>query len=268
MIFDHANYINFLKSYIQSLGKNRRGELKRISEFLGISSTLTSQIIAGDRLLSIDHGIHLAEYLGLTDSQRDYFILLIEFERAGSQKSRSYFKERIKEAQKENSKVENRISYVKKLSEKNRAVFYSSWLYSAIHIFSSLKKGGVTHSEVASTFRIELSKAREIGEFLVETGICTAHKDKLKPGVQSTYLEKTSPHIISHHSNWRVKTIQIADFLTDEDLMVTAPVSISKSDFKKIRKKIVDLISDVSKTVKETDATEIACLNIDWVTIK
>jgi hypothetical protein len=44
-------------------------------------------------------------------------------------------------------------------------------------------------------------------------------------------------------STWRVKALQRAELLTDEELMFTAPLSISEKDFAYLREEIVKLIT-------------------------
>ncbi len=54
----------------------RRAEenTKKMAEFLGIPSSVLSQILSGQRELGMEHAYVLAEYMGLMSLERDYFI--------------------------------------------------------------------------------------------------------------------------------------------------------------------------------------------------
>jgi hypothetical protein len=47
-------------------------------------------------------------------------------------------------------------------------------------------------------------------------------------------------------------------------MMYTGQVSLSKEDFERIRETLSDALKDIMKTVKDSPADEVACLNIDW----
>ena len=52
--------------------------------------------------------------------------------------------------------------------------------------------------------------------------------------------------------------------LSDRELVVTAPVVLSKADVLEFRKKIVLLIEDLKEIVTQSKSEEIMTLNIDW----
>lgn len=150
------------------------------------------------------------------------------------------------------------------LNDAERAVFYSSWLYPAIHLFLGVKKEGVTIEEISARFDFNRAKITDILNFFLRTGLATEKKGLFQPGVQSTFVEQGSPYLTKHHSNWRIKAIQKIENLSEQELMFTAPVSISKKDFSRIREKMAHFIKEISEIVKDSEAEEIAHLNLDW----
>ena len=85
---------------------------------------------------------------------------------------------------------------------------------------------------------------------------------------QSTHLEKGSPHLSRFQKDWRLIAIEHAQKLSEDELMFTGPVTLSKSDFLKLREQLVQNIKDFLKVVHPSEAEEIACLNIDWFWVK
>jgi hypothetical protein len=68
--------------------------------------------------------------------------------------------------------------------------------------------------------------------------------------------------------NWRTKALQGHEGLSSEELAFTAPMSIAKKDFEKIREKIMTCIKDSIDVAKESEAEDLAFLNIDWMWVK
>ena len=60
-----------------------------------MQSTLLSMIISGQRELSFEQAYDLSQYLQHTPLESEYFLALVQFERAGNQRLRKYFEEKI-----------------------------------------------------------------------------------------------------------------------------------------------------------------------------
>ena len=87
-------------------------------------------------------------------------------------------------------------------------------------------------------------------------------------GVQSTFVERGSPHLMKHHANWRVKAVQDSDLMRETDLMFTGQISLSNSDFLFLRERITEFIKLASERAKDSKAEDVACLNIDWFRVR
>ncbi len=257
----------YLRHYISALPKNGRGEALKIARHLGVSTTLISQILTGEKSFTLEQAQSLVGYLGLTEIETDYLLFMVQLERAGSADLKKFWQGKLREIQDRALKISNRIKPAHNLSEQERAVFYSTPLYSAIRLFTSVGKKGKSLGEICDRFELPRAKTTEMLRFLCETGLCVLKSERYFMGTQSTHLEFGSPHLFRHHSNWRVKAISRSERLSDKELMYTAPVSLSKEDFEELREKMVVFIQDFLKTVHASPAEEVACLNLDffWV---
>lgn len=263
-IFEFSNYRDFIRGYVRNLGKAGHGELSKIASHLRISTTMLSQIMSGQRDFNTDHAYDLAEYLELTELETDYLYLLVEIERAGTHKNKSYLKKKLNQTKEESLKLSKRIQLEKSLNESERATFYSSWIYAAIHLFLGVDKRGVTIEEICQRFDLNRQKTSEILQFFLQTGLAKEKNGRYLTGVQSTFLEQGSPHLLRHHANWRVKAIQKSETLTPRELMFTAPISISKKDFDHLRERITQFLKELSDIVKKSEPEIVANLNLDW----
>lgn len=265
-IFNFSDYRSFLKYYIKGLPKSGRGQVNKIASFLGVNSTLVSQVLGARKNFTLEQGQILTEFLGLDSLAADYFLLLLQFEKAGTKKLKDYFKRKITQTLDSSLDIKNRVVVDRALTDQERAIFYSSWLYSAIRLYCSLDDGK-TIDEVCERFSIERIKSLEILQFLVNAHLCTNEGGIYKLSSQKTHLEQGSLFLLRHYSNWRIKAIQRSENLGKKELMFTAPFSISFSDFEKIREEFLSIIQKLYATVGETTPQNIACVNIDlfWV---
>lgn len=262
-VFDHDSYKKFVLAYVTSMENHGWGEWARIAKKLNISSTLISQIFRGSKELTPDQAFELTEYWGLSDLESDYFILLVQIERAGTQKYRLLLQKKLDLLKEKAQNLKDRLPQDSVLTEETKTFFYSSWLYSALWVLSSIPKYQSIDAmaQVTGYPRHQIRKALD---FLITHGLCYESASKITIGPQQIHLESSSPLIGRHHSNWRQKAIEKSDKITSSELMFTAPLSISKEDFMKLRNKIVTFIAEIGVLVKKSPAEITACLNIDF----
>jgi len=263
-IFEFSESRVYLRDYVARLPKEGRGELTRIAQRLGINTTLLSQIMSGSRDFTPEQALELSRYLGHTEIDTDYFGLLVQCERAGSATLKAHLKKKIAQTKTEALKLVRRISHDKRLSPAECSQFYSSWIYSAVHLFTSTKTNGVDINEICDRFKVSRARANQVIQFLIQAGLVTAAGDRYKISVQSTFLEKGSPDLLKHHANWRVHAINRADSLLDSELMFTGQASLSERDFARLRDLLAEFIKTTSQTAKDSEPENLACLNIDW----
>lgn len=267
-IFNFDNYREFLQNHLASLPKKGRGEIAKMAKALGVHSTLMSLILSGQRELSNEQAYMLAQYLNLTDTETDFFCALVQLDRTSQHQYKKHLKKNLDKMRSEALKLSNRVIHDRKLSAEEQSIYYSSWIYSAIRLLSSTKEKGITINDIIERFKLDRKKVVAVLQALQNAQLVTEEKDHYLLGSQIVYLEKDSPHVVKHHSNWRLKALSKADRLDEQELMFTFPHSISKKDFLKVREQIADLLKSVSATVKESPAEDIACLNIDYFWIE
>jgi len=266
-LYNFSSYRAYLTDYIAHLPQKGRGEIKRMSQVIHIHPTLMSMILSGSRDLTAEQAFDLSHHLQHTDMEADYFLALVQLERAGNQRLKTHLKKSIEKIKSEATKISNRFEHERKLTDEERAVFYSSWIYSAIRLFCSTDEKGKTVSDIAARFDLPRQKVLEILNFLKATGLVTEQSDHFQLGISRTFLEHGSPHLPRHHMNWRVKSMQKIDRISDKELMFTFPLSISKTDFAKVREELAEVLKKISGIVKDSPAEDIGCLNMDlfWI---
>ena len=231
---------------------------------VGVSPALFSQIMAGDRAFTPEGGLLLSEYLALGEKETDYLLMLIDYERAGSQKLKARVLARLKESQDASDKISNRIKKDGELSSETRATYYSSWSYTAVRNLTAIK-GFQTVDAIAARLAMPRPVIAKVIEFLLEQGLCKLQVDGgVTYGPAWTHLGNDSRLVNKNHQNWRVRALSKMEMSRDEDLYFTGTMSMSESVAKEVRQLLPGVIENIQKLVMPSDSETVRCLGIDW----
>jgi uncharacterized protein (TIGR02147 family) len=263
--FEYIDYRLLIRDRQKQMPGGGRGLLTRLSEHLRIKTSLLSQIMGGARSLSEDQALETAEFLGLDQNEAHYFVLLVQQERASSQKLKKLLEKELLRLRQDALVLAKKFSNQETLSEADKLTFYSTWIYSAVHLFCSLKPDGVTSDEIMKRFKISRRRATEIINFLARTKFIEEKNQRYNMSVQTTFVPKGSPNLLRHHTHWRLKALQQVDQISDQEIMYTAQYTLSRTDFERVRLQIVELLKSVDELVLPSPAEEIAIFNLDWI---
>ena len=266
-IYKFNSYCKFLIDYIQSRPKGGRGEILRMAEALEVHPSLVSQVLNRLKDFNLEQAMKMAQYLNLTSNEIEYFMNLVQLERASTPELIKYFQQKIKIQKDLSKELHHRVQKDKNLTDEEKATLYSHWLYLATWLLTSLKKGK-TLEQIAEWFNIPKERVESIIKFLVDAQLCQYSNGHFVIGHQSVHIERGSPHLYKHHSNWRLKAIEAADQISSDELMYTAPISISKKDFDTVREKLLQIIKEVTEVALKSEAENIACFNLDFFWLK
>lgn len=262
-LFEIENFRSYLTSWIKTKG---RGESRRIATSLAMHTTLISQVLNGHKCLTEEQTSRLCKYMCLSNLETDYFLKLIQIERAGSEDLRNLYKRHLKQIRLQADEVRSHVPESRELSEQDRAIFYSSWQYSLIRLLTSIDKNQTVE---ALSLRLELpiSRVQNIINFLVSRGLCKHTQGKIIRTDKNTHVEAQSSLSTRHHQNWRSKSLSLLESMTLDDLAFTAPIALSKKDISKVRAILLNTISDIGKLVEKSPSEDVAYLGIDWIKI-
>jgi uncharacterized protein (TIGR02147 family) len=265
-LFEFDSYKQFVLEWVKNQPKQGRGQFRKMSEELGLSTVMVSQIFSGDREISVDHAFKLASFLNLADPEKRYLLLLVERERAGTTDLKDFLTKQIKTLRQESLDLKKVISQETELSDAVKARLHSNWIYSAVRLQSSIPETQTVEA-IAQTLKLPIEEVRQVIDFLVEHRLMTADAGVVQMGPQRTHLEKTSPYILTRQKTWRVKGFERMDHRVESDLFYTGPMSLSSKLAGEIRRELTDQCKSISdRLVKETPET-LFCLNIDFFRI-
>jgi uncharacterized protein (TIGR02147 family) len=261
-IFSFEDYRKYLLALIKDMPKEGHGMFRKMAHHLQINSVVVSQIFAGKRHLSEEQALELADFFGLTKVERDYFLLLVQQDRAGTHKLRTLYKEKINELKVKAQKLNERLSVDKNLSDEQKSIFYSSWYYSAIRLMTDISAKRDINI-IADELQLPIGTVKRVVDFLLKNKLCIEENGKIKMGPQTTHIGADSPLVNRHHANWRTKALQRMDQLQEIDLFYTGPMVISAGAYDQIRNDLIKFLEKVRKHAVASKSEELTCLNID-----
>ena len=261
-IYNYDNYREYLRDYISTLPKSGRGQLKKIADFLNVHSTFVSQVLNGLKDFSMEQCYQITKFLSLTDKESDYFLLMLQMNRAGTSELKKHFQSKLNVVKHKLTQVKEQVGTHKELTEHDRLQYYSDWRYALIWL-STFFEENKTIENIASFLKLPRKEVKVIIEFLLETGICLEEDQNILPSTKRIHIPTGSSSLKNHHLNWRLKSLEFINDAKEANLAFTAPICLSKKDFKKINSLALEYISNISKIVEESPPEIIACLNID-----
>jgi uncharacterized protein (TIGR02147 family) len=263
-VFEFRNYKDFVTHSIEALPRKGYGTYRKIAHHLNINSVMVSQIFRGARHLTSEQAHRVSEFFGLNDLATDYFILLVQIQRAGTHTYKRRLETKLEELRARSRDLKSRLPKDKELSDEAKAVFYSRWYYSGVRLATSIE-GCQTPDQLAQRLQLSLTQTHQILQFLLENGLCVESGNKYAMGPQRTHLGADAALVGRHHLNWRMKAMMKIDHPVDKDeLFYTGPMALSHEMVEEVRKELIQLVETVTKKVVDSKSETLSCLNLDW----
>ena len=261
-VFEFLEYKAFIRAWMASQPKAGRGLFRQWAEQLRVSTTLMSQVFNGEKELSLEMASDFCDLLGFSDAEADYFLLMVEYARAGSRSLKQRLKRKLQAEQNRAQNLSQRLK-VEELPDFTKAIFYSSWMYAGIRNLTAIPQFQNVES-LADHLKMPRLQVQKIVEFLLENGLCQLEQGSLQVGSKRTHLGAQSPLVAKHHQNWRLHSFQKMPLQRDEDLYFTFPMSLSVEDAAKIRRYLPTVIEEIHKIVGPSESETVRCLNLDF----
>ena len=244
-VFDYEDYKTYLRDRFETSGKTR-GLRTRLAEMLHCKNAFISKVLSGEFHFSLEASLQISEFLGHTTEEQDYFLLLVQHARAGSKALELHFERKLKAIRERRQLVRSRIKAGRALNEREQSIYYSSWLYAAIHTLASIPTLQ-TREALARHLAVPLEEIDLCLEFLIEAGVLVQKSGRLQIGSAQIHLGRNSPMIKSHHSNWRVRAIQALDQRSQTALHYSSVISLSQADWARVRELLLKSIQGVDE---------------------
>lgn len=262
-IFEYIDYKKYIESKIKSSPSKGRGIKLKIAEFLNCQNTFISQVLNGSPNFSLEQGAKLNHFFEHSKDESKFFLLLLHSARAGNDELQKYYQDEMKDMILKNSDLKKRTDVKYSLKEKDQDIYYSSWLYSAVHILVTIKEFQTIHS-TSKRLNIPKDKCIEIFNFLTDKGLLVKNGVTYTGGNTRVHLTKDSSHIQRHHTNWRMRAVNSIDLNMPDDLHFSNVVSMGKKDIIKVREIFIKAIAEARLIIKDSPEENLQSICVDF----
>lgn len=262
-VFDYRDYRKFINDLILSRPKKGYGEYRRIAESLSVSTTIVSQVLKGDKVISMEMANDLCDYFNLDEDSSEFLLLLVEKERAGTQRLKNRLEKLIDDKQLKFRKLDTRLKKVTEIDETTKAVFFSSWMYSGIQNLCGIDRIRNVH-DLAEHLSLPVQQVQKVVDFLIRHKLLVQSAKGLEVGQMQTHIKSTHVLTPRHHQNWRIHGFQKMSVQDDQAFFFTMPASLSNSLAEKVRKDLMNFVENLHGQIGPSPSETTRCLNIDW----
>jgi uncharacterized protein (TIGR02147 family) len=266
-LFEYKTY----KAYLLALGgakNSRRGEKSRFAQMAGCQPTYMSQVLHGKAHLSAEQAERLSRHLHHSPEEKNFFLLMLSKDRAGTTELKNFYQQQMDLILEKRLNVKDRLALEKnKLSEEERAIYYSSWQYAAIHIALTVPELQ-TREALVQHFQISHERLDVVLDFLVKVGLAETTKTGFVTGLNHIFIDRNSPFIFNHHANWRAQAVESLEKEKIQDLHYSGVFSLSRDDIQKLKDRTLEHIKANLDTVLASKEEEICVYTIDFFNLK
>jgi uncharacterized protein (TIGR02147 family) len=261
-IFEFTDYRAYLA---KTLGKGKKGTL---AKYIGCQPSFVSQVLNGVPNFSLEQGVLINEYLRHNEAEGEFFVHLLQLERAGSQKLKSFYRRRMDKILADTKTVESRIKNPQQvLDAESSSRYYSSWVYGALFVLTSIptsdqlklmrKKTGLSESEVLEALA-----------FLEESGAIQKKGAKYVPAKNRFHIGSESVFLKMHHKNLRLLSMSDLDRNSPEDLRYSCFMGISRRDADLIKESLLKIIENQEDVIKHSVEESVYNFCMDFYELK
>jgi uncharacterized protein (TIGR02147 family) len=261
-IYAFSNYKAFLKAHI-SEGQGNWGIMTRLAKAAGCQRPYLSRVLSEEAHLTPAQAYGLSRYWKLSEDETEYFLGLLEYERAGSAEYREFWARKNADSKRRHENLSKLVERAAAPNDEKDLIYYSAWYWTAIHILVSIPTCQ-TEKAIADKLSLPLTQVRSVLETLELWGSVRNEKGQWKFGAREQHISKSSPLSVFHHTNWRQQAILNAQRQDPNSVHFTVVQSLSRDDFNRIKELILDCIQNASAIAGPSAEEKLMCFTCDF----
>jgi uncharacterized protein (TIGR02147 family) len=222
-----------------------------------------SQVLSKSKIhFSAENLMKVSSFLGLSNPEEEFLMALLQLERSGSVELEQFWRQRVEVLRRQFQKVEKQVTASRELSDAAKAIYYSHWSYSAVHMVVSIDAFS-SPQEIAHRLRVSGELATKVLAFLTENGLVSTRAGRYEIGKTRIHLKADSPLVRTHHHNFRTKALVALEDDSEFNLNYSAVLTLSKKDAIKIRSMLLEFLKEAEVILGPSENEDIVGLNLD-----
>jgi uncharacterized protein (TIGR02147 family) len=262
-LFEYRDY----KAFLNETGKIRpRGFRTALAEAAPCQMAYVTHVLGGGAHFTLDQADGISRYLGHTKLEHRYFLALVEHGRAGTPQLRHSLEELLQEYRDRFFSLKERVGIKESLTREDQLTYYSSWLFAAVHVMTSIP-ALQTRNALARALAVPLKKINEVVDFLLLAKLVEERGARLHMTARQIHLERESPLISKHHSNWRMQAIQSLDREGVHDVHYSSVFTLTSEAAERVQAVLTQAIADSVQVIKDAKEEKTCALTLDFFSI-
>jgi uncharacterized protein (TIGR02147 family) len=261
-VYEFKDYKDFIRSKISERGKER-GYKTQLATAAGCQRSFLSLALSSHVHLTPDHAAGLSLFWRLSEDERDYFLELVNFARAGSMNLRKILKQKLDSMKRSHEDLATRFKKEAPIVEQEQVLYYSSWHWSAIHILLSVP-GFESVDKIARRLSLSSQVVELSLQALEKMNLVARAETHWRATKHDIHLPRNSPLTSSNHMNWRHRAVLSSQSHNEKSLHYTAVHSLSHADYQRVTELLFSLLDRSRSLIGPSKEETIACMNIDW----
>src|SRR5262249_10035965 len=131
-VLDFDDYRAFLKAVIAENTEVKAYRTK-LATAAGCQRSYFSQVLNSHVEFTPDHVAGICEFLGLSPSETEYLLILLQLSRASTQRLKKILRGQLDKIRGEEDNLKVRFRTPKLSASEHEMLYFSSWTWSAIH---------------------------------------------------------------------------------------------------------------------------------------
>jgi uncharacterized protein (TIGR02147 family) len=262
-VFDYTDYKRYIDAIIRGRAASGRGFKAQIADAIGCQRGFISQVLQGEAHFSLEQGMKFNRLAAHPPGEGHFFLLLIQYNRAGSRDLKDYFRKQMKEIISQRLVLKNRLENEKCLPIEDQSRYYSAWYYSAIRVSVAIPTLQ-TQEALAQRFQLPIALVSETLSFLVSRGMVEQKGDRFFPATHHMHLGNDSTFTAKLHTNWRVKTLSTLEQERPKDLHYSCVMTVAEDDVLEVKSLLVNYIEELQKRVMPSKEEVVYAFCLDF----
>ncbi len=263
----YLDYRSYLKDKLKSIRQSHQLTQKDFAKHIVCQPAYVSRILKGQADLSLEQADATTEFLQLSDQKSEYFMLLVQYERAGRARYKDKLKKKLDIIKRKALNADQTFKASKSLSQDISSTYYSDWYYAAIHLMLTIPQIR-TPKKIAAYLGLSVETVESVLDFLHKAKIVTKIGGEYLQNTDSFYLKKDSLMSQTAHRYWRLLELNSLIQPKEDDFHFSSIVTMSKKDVPLLKQKILDCIEGFRSVIKDSKEEDMFCYTFDLFSLK
>ncbi len=261
-VFNYSDYRSFLQAWIKRDPAKSRGQISKLALESEIDAALLNKILKGERELTIEQGIAVADAIKLSREEHRLFYLMVCVARAGTPKLRSYLDREITSLRRSTKSFSQKMADATPLTREEQEEYMIDTLAQRIRGLLSVP-GLDTIKTLAARLSVSEREAQQSIDLLLKLGLIEEAKGRFSNKSGLTYLSASKLVNIAFHRQWRLQALQRLQFDGELETNITTLVPLKKKDAIELVRALKKLSHDTIEQGTTKNADGLYTLTID-----